>query len=1309
MPDELSSSVESSGGSEDLSADSLVRAAVAISEFQTGDRVPAPRVAHGDVIADRFAVECRAGSGGMGTVYRALDRLSGATVALKVMMEPGRHDRRFVQEARVLARLQHPCIVRYVAHGSIPDGQLYLAMDWLEGEDLAKRLARTGLSVRESLDVVRRVAEGLSHAHATGVVHRDVKPNNIMLVGGEASRATLLDFGIVRVRVSEPSSQDRPRTRTGMLLGTVGYMSPEQAIADKRLDARTDVFALGCVLFECLTGQPAFAGGNAAAVLAKVLCQEAQHVRALRPELPPALDEFIARLLAKDPAARPEDGAAVLRELEALDSLVPSVRAPEVRGASAGLSDREQRLVSVLLAQIAEQHDDLSEVLRRYGSDFVRLANGVLLVTPRARSATDEPFVRAARCALELHQRFPTARFALAMGHAQTTDEGMSGQVIDRAAALLAESISAGVRIDEITAGLLQARFEIQPADSAHVLVGVRTGVEAPRRLLGRLTPCVGRDRELALLEGRWSECVEETVARGVLVTGPAGQGKSRMRHELLARVVDRWPEAGVLMARADPMGAGSSFVLARQLVRQAAGLRESDPQTEQEHALRAYIARRCAGGEAGRIADFLGTLLGFPFPSRCSPQARAAQNDAQVMAEWLRRSFSEWLAAECSARPVLVVLEDLQWGDWPSINYVTRALRELPAKPLMVLALARPELHDTFPDIQRGTELDEMSLTRLTPRAAENLVRVVLGQEVPAQTVARIVDRAQGNAFFLEELIRRVAEGGGDSLPETVATLVQSRIERLEDDVRRVVRAASVFGEVFWKGAVAALLGAAPKEIDKYLEHLVDHEVIVPATSNRFPDESEYSFRHGLLREVAYMMLTDPDRAKGHLLGGEWLERAGEMDGLVIADHYERGGQPARALPWLLRAAQRGFEGGNLDAAIALAERGIARGAEGEAAGLLRVVQGSALGMRTDWPASIEASRAAMARLTAGSTPWFQAAASGLRGALFAGDFNVTASLLPPILQAPSPDVPSGPYGLAVYHTCVALAGMGQIQIARSLIERAEACARGVADPDPGFGQFAKLAAVALHALADEPGLALSDLAEVTATAPQTANMLALGASVTFSVLALAQVGDCPKAEEAAHRMRDFSEMTFLTEWISFGLNWARVEVGRASEAIPRFRRALGLRDMFLASSSRAGLAFALLEVGDLQAAQQEADGILAMNVQFPLVRVSALATLARIELQSERPAGALARADEGLRHLTSAWPSIVTTLHLTRAEALRTIGRTDDARATIREGRDRVFRIAGSIADLELRASWLTNIAPNKRLLALAGELPD
>jgi eukaryotic-like serine/threonine-protein kinase len=266
------------------------------------------------VITNRFDVEQQIGAGGMSTVFRAKDRETGEVVALKVLKRGASGEtERFDREARVLADLKHPTIVRYVAHGETEAGDPYLAMEWLDGEDLAQRLRRSKLTVSEALVLGVRVAEALAAAHAQGVVHRDVKPSNIFLAGGDIARTKLLDFGTARW-----AQITGLLTLTGTVLGTPAYMAPEQARGDKKVGPQADVFALGCVLFECLTGQPAFAADHMVATLTKLLFEEPPSIRKLRADVPKEVAEAVEQMMAKDPGKRPSSGVAAAESLGAM-------------------------------------------------------------------------------------------------------------------------------------------------------------------------------------------------------------------------------------------------------------------------------------------------------------------------------------------------------------------------------------------------------------------------------------------------------------------------------------------------------------------------------------------------------------------------------------------------------------------------------------------------------------------------------------------------------------------------------------------------------------------------------------------------------------------------------------------------------------------------------------------------------------------------------------------------------------------------------------------------------------------------------
>ncbi|APR80914.1 Adenylate cyclase [Minicystis rosea] len=903
-----------------------------------------PRMNRGELLAGRFELEGVAGAGGMGQVFRARDRETGAPVAIKMLLAERELDRpRFEREARMLAELSHPAIVRHVAHGSAASGEPYLAMEWLEGEDLATRLLDGPLTIDESVAIARQAAEALGAAHARGIVHRDLKPTNLFLVDRDVTRLRLLDFGIARLG-------GMPRmTRTGVFVGTPGYVAPEQARADHPLDPRSDVFSLGCVLFECLTGKPAFSGDHLMAILMKIVFADLPRVRALRPDVPADLEALLARMLAKDPAERPSDGAAVAEELAALGTLGSPRSA--MNAPLAALTAGERRALSLVLigpepssecaeaetlgdAEVAAASEALRLAVSACGGRLEHLAGGSMVVTMAGAELAKDEAAQAARCALVLGDHVGGRPLVLVTGRGELAGSLPMGDAIDRAVSMMAARThlrapeghrGALIAMDELTAALLDARFEVRETDAGLFLAGEHELAEGTRTLLGKATPCVGRDRELSLLEHTFAECAEEPVARAVLVTAPAGIGKSRLAHELIRRVRANTPDAAIWIGRGDSLRAGSPFALLGQVLRNACGIRDGEPLAARRAKLLARVRERVAPGEVRRVAELLGELVGTPLDGS-SARPAAALPDAQGMGDEMKAAWEDFLAAECAARPVLVVLEDLHWGDQPTLSLVDGAIRALSGSPWMVLALARPEVHALFPRLASERRFQEIQLMELTRKASARLVRLVLGDQVSAETAERLSAHADGNAFYLEELIRATAERRGEALPETVVTMVQSRLRRLDSESRRVLRAASVFGETFWSGGVTSLLGGPQHAslVSDKLADLATQELVVRRPESRFPSEDELAFRHALMREGAYAMLTESDRALGHGLAAEWLEERGEIDPLVLAEHFEHGGQPDRAGLHYLRAAELCYRRGEMIAAIGCARRGL-------------------------------------------------------------------------------------------------------------------------------------------------------------------------------------------------------------------------------------------------------------------------------------------------------------------------------------------------------------------------------------------------
>jgi serine/threonine-protein kinase len=281
----------------------------------------------------RYRIERELGQGGMATVYLAEDLKHHRQVAIKVL----RHElavsvgpARFTQEVEIAARLQHPHILPLLDSGN-EGGILYYVMPYVDGESLRERLTREGeLPVPEAVRLLSEIADALTHAHAQGVVHRDIKPENVMVLG---RHALVMDFGVAKA-LTDATAQNRITT-AGVALGTPAYMAPEQATADTHLDHRVDIYALGIVGYELLTGRTPFGGGSAQQVLAAQVTQQPEPVSTHRPTVSPALQQIVMRCLAKRPADRWQSSDAVLAELEKLMTPTEGVTPAETRPTAA--------------------------------------------------------------------------------------------------------------------------------------------------------------------------------------------------------------------------------------------------------------------------------------------------------------------------------------------------------------------------------------------------------------------------------------------------------------------------------------------------------------------------------------------------------------------------------------------------------------------------------------------------------------------------------------------------------------------------------------------------------------------------------------------------------------------------------------------------------------------------------------------------------------------------------------------------------------------------------------------------------------
>ena len=1327
------------------------------------------------IIADRFTIERLVGAGGMGEVFRAKDRLTGGLVAVKVLYGSlVREAERFKREAQILADLTHPRIVKYVAHGVIEGGRPYLAMEWLEGEDLADRIERSGLTLHETLTVARRIAEALAALHDRGIIHRDIKPSNVFLPNKSVDLAKVLDFGVARLLGAA-----LPSTRSGIMVGTPGYMAPEQARGAREVDARTDVFALGCLVYECIAGRPAFAAENVAALLAKILLESPPSLREIGIEVPPALDDLLSRMLSKHPASRPGSGGAVLKELDAFaavrDSPAQRASVPVMRALTAG----ERRLVCVVMAAfphvegLGDGLDELSTVETMaasfdprtvalgFGAESEILADGSIVVTLAGKGSASDQAAHAARCALALRSHLIEAHVVLATGLATVTGRSAVGEVLERAASILASARTrqvgmsdetlhgqSPVFLDETTAGLLDMRFDVGGDDRGLFIRGLRERETRARTLLGKPTPFVGRERELSTLLAIYDECVDESVARAVLVTGFPGAGKSRLVTEVLRQLRERGAE--ILLARGDAMSEGSPFALIARLLCWTAGVSGGEPLVVRQQKLRARVARNVPEADVGRVAEFLGEITSIWFSDAESVQLRAARQDAILMGDQMRRAFCDFVVAESSAAPCVVVIEDLHWGDLPSVNLLDAALRAATDRSFMVLAVARGDVHDAFPQLWAQRSLQEVRLGPLVRRAGERLIRDVLGEDLSAAEVARLLDRSAGNVFYLEELIRAYAEGTGRgparpatfppgtvsppppssaamgdpwALPTTVHAMVEARLERLDPMARRVLRAASVFGEAFWRGGLLALTGGEYKssEVDEWLGELMRREIIQRRDDSRFPSDREYTFRHAIVRDAAYQMLTSEDQALGHRLAAEWLEHAGEHDPMLLGEHFERGGVGERAAVFYCRAASQALEGNDFVAAKLRADRAIQVGASGVELGKLRLVLAEASRWSGEHDAAREHSHGAMRDLPRGEGDWYVAAAEATESAMTLGHVAEARAVAERVLEVA---FAGGEQPVAAMTTArviatsriaTSLGVAGIYDVAGALLAPIDRDESFIAK-DPTARAFLLSANVARASWEGD----LEKAAVLAQEAVGCFELLGDGRNAARqrqnAGSALLELGAYSIAESVLRDARESAERLGLATVVNdakLRLGYLYVRTNRREEAVRTTEEVIAAyaaqRDRVGEGRARAYLAGVYYFASENDAAEAEERRALPLLEHAPPYRAALLAFMTLTMLhKGASPDESFAVAAEAMRLLSEVGGVAEgeAIIRVAYAEALHAKGDVEGARTAIGAARDRLLARAAKIKNPEYKRSFLGLIREHIRTLARAGE---
>lgn len=789
----------------------------------------------------------------MGVVYRAHDELTGETVALKRMRSDAPDVARFRREAKLLSRVRHPSVVRYVAHGD-DDAGPWVAMEWSPGRDLDAHLAGGRLPVATAAAIAVDLAEALVAIHQLGIVHRDLKPANVLVASEAPLRIKLVDFGI-----AHDASASMKLTKTGTALGTPLYMAPEQ-IRGSDVSDRTDVYALGAILFEMIAGRPPFDGESSLAVLGRILLEPAPPLRVYAAEVAPAIEGIVRACLAKEPSARPSAEALVtaLRSSDiGLDRTIAPIEdtVAATRPAVAALVG-EQRAAAVLVIRDAPR-EEVRRFEGTHGSSWDTLRDGTVFGLFVDARSPDTASTRATRVALAVERAAEAARSIVCVGRVADDTRSFVGEIFQRAASI--DPPSPGTWTDAASAEILARRFRVEDGDRG--LVRVR---EPEAEHDHATTPTVGRGAEQAQLEALVRSVMEEGRPRVALVIGPPGRGKSRLCRDL-RRAAKAITGNDAILVELDPLSPSTPW-----------------------SALGLGVARLRSAGDVAALEDAALRRIGREERDGDDELLRAVASDADAWRDLLRASMDRLVRNAAGSSAAVVLVEDMHWADAATV----RLLDELAASddlPIAIVAFARPEVEARFPSVWARRNPLRVELGPIARRSAEQLVRAIAPKIDPAD-LDRIVALAAGGPLVLEELARYWLKHGRVAPTSSAKQVFEAELALLEIDERLVLRAASLVGEVFWSGCVAEILRDVPLDVSAMLDRF-EQAKLVARQPSRLAGEQELRVRHALLREAAVEAIGDNARRRLHAGAAVWLDRAG-AEHVLVAHHAEHGGR---------------------------------------------------------------------------------------------------------------------------------------------------------------------------------------------------------------------------------------------------------------------------------------------------------------------------------------------------------------------------------------------------------------------------------